>query len=154
MNAAGKTVFLYIHSMYKSISASGKNISVWLKESMVDIINDEQLSGLVTKMPEAATDELVSAIKKEYHDLFNKDFDVTDASMAVEIWGHVFAERFADAVKDIAPVKLVSSLAEKISAHCEVINIGKNDHDSNRIIWDWLAAFKPAIAAILLRSDD
>ena len=138
--------------MYKSINVRDKNISVRLKESMIDIINDKQLSDLVTEMPEAATDELVSAIKKEYHERFDKDFEVTDASMAVEIWGHVFAEKFADVVKNIAPVKLVDSLAEKISAHCKVINIGMKDHDNNRFIWDWLAAFKPAIAAILVAS--
>ena len=140
--------------MYRIISIRDKNISVRFQENRICIIGDADLVALVTEMPEAATDELVSAIKKEYHDLFNKDFDVTDASMAVEIWGHVFAERFADAVKDIAPVKLVNSLAQKISAHCEVINIGKKDHDNNRIIWDWLAAFKPAIAAIILKSGD
>ena len=140
--------------MFKSISARGKNISVRLKRNMVDIINDEQLLDLVTKMPEAATGELVSAIKKEYHNKFNKDFEVADASMAVEIWGHIYAEKFADALKDIAPVKLISSLAQKITAHCEVINIGKKDHDNNRFIWDWLSVFKPAIAAILLKGDD
>lgn len=102
-------------------------------------------------MPEAVTDELVLALKKEYHVRFNKDFGVTDASMAVEIWGHVFAEKFADTVKAIAPVKLVDELAEKISLHCEVINIGEKKHDRNRIVWDWLAAFKPALGAMLLR---
>jgi hypothetical protein len=35
--------------------------------------------------------------------------------------------------------------------HCKVINIGRKDHDNNRFIWDWLAAFKPIIAAMLLR---
>jgi len=32
-----------------------------------------------------------------------------------------------------------------------VINIGKKDNDNNRFVWDWLAAFKPVIAAMLLR---
>ena len=140
--------------MYKSISIRNKNISLSLYENRIGIISDGQLLSLVTEMPEAATDELVSAIKKEFHAQFNKDFDVSDASMAVEIWGHVFTEKFADTVKEIAPIKLVNSLAEKISSHCEVINIGRKDHDRNRIVWDLLAAFKPAIAAVLLSSDD
>jgi len=140
--------------MYKSISIRNKNVSVRFHERRIGIISDEQLLSVVTEMPEAATDELVSAIKKEFHAQFNKDFDVSDASMAVEIWGHVFTEKFADAVKEMVPVKLVNSLAEKISSHCEVINIGKKDHDRNRFVWDLLAAFKPAIAAMLLRSDD
>ncbi len=104
-------------------------------------------------MPETATDELVSAIKKEFRIQFNKEFDVADNSLAVEIWGHVFAEKFANAIKKIIPGKLTDSFAQKISLHCEEINIGKKDNDSNRIIWDWLAVFKPAIAAMLIKSD-
>jgi hypothetical protein len=82
-----------------------------------------------------------------------KEFGVTNASMSVEILGHVFAEKFANAVKTITQVKLVDDLAEKICSRCEVINIGEKDHDNNRFIWDWLAAFKPVIAAMLLRAE-
>ena len=138
--------------MYSSVSAKDKNISVQFHENMIDILSDNQLFELVTQMPEAATDELVSAIKKEYHIQFNRDYSVSDPSMAVEIWGHVFAEEFADAVKKITSVKLVDELAEKIAEHCEVINIGEKGHDYNRIVWDMLAPFKSEIAAALLKS--
>ena len=138
--------------MYRSINIRDKNIAVQLHENRIAIINDEQLHAVVTEMPETATDELVSAIKKEFLVQFNKDFEVTNASMAVEIWGHVFAEKFANAVKAITSVKLVDELAEKISLHCEVINIGEKNHDNNRFVWDWLASFKQIIGAILLRA--
>ena len=139
--------------MYRSISVKNKNISVQLHENSIAILSDEQLLSLITEMPEAATDELVLAIKKEFYAQFNREFDVTDASIAVEIWGHVFTEKFANAVKSITAIKLVDELAEKICAHCEVINIGEKDHDNNRFVWDWLAAFKPVIAAMLLRAE-
>ncbi len=145
--------FLYIHKMYRSINIRDKNISVQLRENSICIISDEQLLALVTEMPEAVTDELVLAIKREFCTQFNKEFGVTDASMAVEIWGYVFAEKFANAAKMIPPVKLVDELAEKICLRCEVINIGEKDHDNNRFVWDWLAAFKPVIAAMLLRAE-
>jgi hypothetical protein len=138
--------------MYKSISVRNKSISVQLHENGIAVRSDEELSAVITTMPEAATDELVAAIKKEFRTQFNKDFDVTDASMAVEIWGHVFAEKFANAVKAITKVKLVNDLAEKICSRCEVINIGSHEHDDNRFVWDWLAALKPVIAALLLRT--
>ena len=144
--------FLYIHKMYRSISVKTKNISVQLHENSIAILSDEQLLSLITEMPEAATDELVSAIKKEFYAQFNREFDVTDASIAVEIWGHVFTEKFANAVKSITAIKLVDELAEKISLHCEVINIGEKNHDNNRFVWDWLASFKQIIGAILLRA--
>lgn len=138
--------------MYTSISIRNKNISVQLQENRVCIISDENLAALVTEMPEAATDELVNLIKEKFHARFNKDLGIANASMAVEIWGHVFAEKFADAVKVITPLKFVNALAEKIYLHCEVINIGNKDHDRNRFVWDWLAAFKPALAAMLLKA--
>lgn len=137
--------------MVRTIRVGDKNISVRLHLNSIAIISDEQLLALITEMPEAATDELVSAIKKEFHAQFNKDFDVANASMAVEIWGHVFAEKFATAVKTITSIRFVDQLAEKICLHCEVINIGNKDHDNNRFVWDWLAAFKPIIAAMLFR---
>jgi hypothetical protein len=138
--------------MLKSISIRDKNIFVQLQETGIHIISDEQLLALVTEMPEAVTDELVLAIKREFRAQFNREFDVTDASMAVEIWGHIFAEKFANAVKVITPVTLVDELAEKICLRCKVINIGEKDHDNNRFVWDWLAAFKPVIASMLLRA--
>jgi hypothetical protein len=137
--------------MERSIPIKDKNISVRLRENSIAIISDDQLLSLITEMPEATTDELVSTIKREFHAHFNKDFQVASASMAVEIWGHVFAERFANSVKAITPVKIVDELLEKICVHCKVINIGEKDHDNNRFVWDWLAAFKPVIAAMLLR---
>ena len=138
--------------MYRSIAIRDKNISVQLHENSIAIFSDEQLLSLITEMPEAATDELVSAIKREFHAQFNRYFGVASASMAVEIWGHVFAERFANTVKAITPVKFVDELLEKIRVHCKVINIGEKDHDNNRFVWDWLASFKQIIGAILLRA--
>lgn len=138
--------------MDASLTIRDKNISVQFHENRIAIISDEQLHAVVTEMPEAATDELVSAIKKEFYVQFNKDFEVKDASMAVEIWGHVFAEKFANALKAITQIKLVDDLAEKISLHCEVINIGEKDHDNNRFVWDCIAPFKSLLAAMLLKA--
>jgi hypothetical protein len=151
MNDGSTKVFYTFTKMYRSISIRDKNISFQLRENSIAIINDGQLLALIAEMPEAATDELVSAIKGEFHAQFSREFGVTDDSMVVEIWGHVFAERFANAVKAITSVKLVDELAEKICMHCEVINIGRKDHDNNRFVWDWLAGFKPIIAAMLFR---
>lgn len=135
--------------MYRRINVRDKNISVRLQEDRIMVKSDDQLSELLTEMPEAATDELICLIKNEYHTQLNKNFDVEDASIAVEIWGHVYAEKFANAIRKIAPLKLADELAEKICSSCEVINIGTKDHDGNRFVWDWLATFKPAIARLL-----
>jgi hypothetical protein len=105
--------FFYIHKMYESIRTRNKNISVRLRENGIAILNDEELFALITEMPEAATDEFVFALKSEFYQRFNKDFGVANASIAVEIWGHVFADKFADAVKAITSCKIFEGLAEK-----------------------------------------
>jgi hypothetical protein len=130
-----------------------KNISVRLQKNSINILSDELLTALVTEMPEAATEELVAAIKSEFRERFKREFEVADASMAVEIWGHVFAGKFANAVKAIAHLKFVDELAEKICLHCEVINIGEKDHDSNRFFWDSIAPFKNILASLMLREE-
>lgn len=135
--------------MYSNINIQNSNISVLLHKNRIGIVNNDQLAALVSGIGNNTTEELVSAIKKEYSRLFNKEFNVSDDSIVVEIWGHIYADKFADAVKSISPIKLVDELADKISARCEMINIGEKGYDSNRFVWDLLAPLKSAIAAIL-----
>ena len=135
--------------MKKDITIRDKAITVLFHCNRIGIISNEALFELVKKLPEAAMEEFISAVKKEYYDNYNKDFNVSDDSIAVEIWGHIFAEQFADTIKSLTNIKLIDSLAERINTHCEIINIGEREHDNNRFVWDGLAAFKPAIRALL-----
>ena len=135
--------------MKKDIIIRDKTITVLFHRDRIGIISNDELFELIKKMPEAATEEFISAVKKEYYDHYNKDFNISDDSITVEIWGHIFADQFADAIKSLTNIKLIDNLAEKINAHCEVINIGERGHDNNRFLWDGLAAFKPAIKALL-----
>ena len=136
-------------NMKKDIIIRDKTITVLFHYNSIGIISNEGIFELVKKLPEDAMEEFISVVKKEYYDNYNKDFDVSDDSITIEIWGHVFAEQFADAIKSLTNIKLIDNLAEKINAHCAIINIGEREHDNNRFVWDGLAAFKPAIKALL-----
>ncbi len=70
--------------------------------------------------------------------------------MAVEIWAHVYAEKFAEAVKNFSSINFVDKIAEKILHHAEIIDIGEKGHDDNRFVWDSLAVFKSAICSCCL----
>jgi hypothetical protein len=135
--------------MHTSVSVRGKNIDTQLNLHAIRIWNNDELSNLLSTDPEAATDELTLCIQAEYVKLFDTAFKVSNASIAVEIWAHVYAEKFAEAVKSFSEIQFIDKLADKIIHHAEIIDIGEKGHDNNRFIWDGLAVFKSAIAALL-----
>ena len=125
-------------------------INVELKLYAIRIFNAHILQGLLKKNhAEAATEELIINIKREYQRLFSTEFKVSDASMTVEIWAHVYADKFAEALKNHSSINRIDKLAEKIIYHAEIIDIGEKGHDENRFFWNGLAPFKGVIAAVL-----
>lgn len=135
--------------MDEFIKVNGRSIRVQLKLHAIKIWNDETLSAILKMGAEESTRHLTNSIKIEYYKLFNSDFEVSNDSITVEIWAHVYAEKFAEAVKNFSSLKLVDAFADKILEHAEIIDIGEKGHDDNRFIWDGLAPFKSTIANVL-----
>ena len=132
-----------------AIPLCGQHIQVDFALNALRIINDNSLQELLVKGGKAATDELVSGIKKQYFQLFNIEFKVSDASMSVEIWAHVFADKFAESIKRISSINFIDKIAEIIIRHTEIIDMGEKGHDENRFVWDALAPFKAQISGLL-----
>ncbi|MEP6465224.1 MAG: hypothetical protein ABJB05_02915 [Parafilimonas sp.] len=135
--------------MNTSINIRNKTVDINMEEHIIHITNNNSLVSLLADDTEVITDELVLAIKKTYHDIFNTELDVSDKSIAVEIWGHIYAEKFADAVESLTSINFIDKLAEKIIHHCKIIDIGEPGYDNNRFVWNGLAPFKSAIANLL-----
>lgn len=135
--------------MNLSFSVKNHIISLQFQPHAIKIFNDDALSGLLMADAESSTEELIKNIKTEYFKLFADEFKVSNASIAVEIWAHVYAEKFAEAVKNFSSINFVDKVADKILQHAEIIDIGEQEHDDNRIVWDGLAVFKSAIAGLL-----
>jgi hypothetical protein len=135
--------------MNTTINVRGDAISIDMKEHIIRIKNNDALTNLLACDTEAVTDELVLEIKKQYQTLFNKDFNVADKSIAVEIWAHVYIEKFADAVATLTSINFIDTLAEKIIERCEIIDIGESGYDDNRFVWDNLTYLKSTIAKLL-----
>ncbi len=127
------------------IPVCNQNITVRFLQHAIKIYNDAQLTALLQHNIQASTNELILLIKKKYFELFNVDFKVSNASMAIEIWAHVYMQNFAEAVKSWSPVKLINKLMKRIIYHCQEVDIGERGHDDNRFVWNWLAVFKPLI---------
>lgn len=135
--------------MDKTISVLGKNIQLTFTQHKIKLVNDNELESLIATNPETSTEALVTAIKNDYKQTIGKDIDISNASMAVEIWGHVYAENFFTAIQAIPMLGFLDGLADKLKGHCEVIDMGESGHDSNRFVWDGLSSFKSSIAKLL-----
>jgi hypothetical protein len=132
-----------------SVLIQDKAIGLQLNLHAIKIFNSDAFSAILAKNAEAATEQVITSIKNEYFKLFNVDFEVSGDSMAVEIWAHIYAEKFAEAVKNFSSINFIDKIADKILHHAEVIDIGETGHDDNRFVWDALAVFKSAIAGLL-----
>ena len=135
--------------MTTTITINGEEIKVELDAHIIRITNDDQLSTLLAHKTETVTLNLVNAIKEAYKNLYKQELDISDASMCVEIWGHVYTDKFAEAIKSISSLDFIDKLAEKIIERCEVIDIGESSRDGNRFFWNALVPLKSAIAALL-----
>ncbi|KAA5534937.1 hypothetical protein F0919_10080 [Taibaiella lutea] len=127
----------------------GNSIKVELEQGVIHISNDKELWGLLNEQTEASTDDFVDLLKKEYQRLFHVPLDISDASLAVEIWGHVYFEYFALIFEKMLNMNLIKKVTHKITDYCEMIDCGESEKDSNRFFWNMLAPFKKQIAAML-----
>ena len=131
------------------ITVRNYNINIQFDEYIIHVANNDSLTNLLAHDTEAVTNELITSIKAEYLKQFNRQFDVSDASLAVEIWAHVYAEKFADIVKAHSSISLIDALMKKIIDRCEIIDIGESGHDDNRFAWNAVAPLKSTIARFL-----
>lgn len=135
--------------MKEIICINNKNITVKFKEHSLHVFADAELISLLSQKTEVVTDELVEAILLKYHSLFNTDFTVSRKSLAVEIRGHVYADKLMIAIQSIAIFGFLKRLIERFKKRFEKIDIGEKGHDYNRFLWDFLSKFKTRIAKFL-----
>lgn len=131
------------------IVLEGRAVVVAYTEQSVHIRNDAVLEQLLAVETETVTDQLVAALKSRFRDLYGRELDITDNSLAVEIWGHLYTGQLAEALEELLPLLPVTAITTKVLEYCEVIDCGISGHDSNRALWDLLAPFKSGIAGWL-----
>lgn len=139
--------------MKEILTIQGYDIKVIINEHSLHIDNDEALKKLLRADLKGNTDLLVQSLNDHFLQRNKKAFDVAPDSIAVEIWGHVYAEYFALYVKRLLDMKLIDGLLEKVFQICEVIDCGEKGYDHNRKLWDMLAPFKATIAGWLSDND-
>lgn len=114
-------------------------------------MNDDELKALLNHDLITETAHLVREMKKVHHAAYGIPLQITDRSIEMEIWGHLYCEYiFYDIYRRI-PWKPLGRLYRFVKYHCTVIDIGESSRDSNRFVWDLLSVGRKLIAMLLKR---
>lgn len=122
---------------------------VTFDDRVIRIREHETLQRFLSHDIEARSEVLVNQIKLDYAKLNNKDLNIENDSIIVEIWGHVYASYFARAMKNLIDLQLIENAADFIIKRSDTIDCGENEVDSNRKFWDVLSNFKGVILTFL-----
>lgn len=86
--------------------------------------------------------ELARMMKDAYKKEMGKEIAISDKSLAIEILGHVYCDKFSSMLKMLPVPKdmkmELSKIASNIKSHTDIIDCGEKSVDSNRWIWDKL----------------
>lgn len=128
--------------MEEMIRIGEQNIRVAFDEHAVHITNEESLQNLLEAGGAAAIETLVQTVKQQFRQLWKRELDISDDSLAVEIWGHVYCGHLAETLDNLVSLQLITKLTDKVIGYCAVIDCGESGNDNNRLFWDMLAPFK------------
>lgn len=129
----------------KTYHLNGCELHVRFLEKLISIEKPEELNKYLASDIQYRTQTLASFIKSDYFKFFDKELKITEKSIIVEIWGHVFVSHIAKRFKTIIPIYPAKRFADFIIKRCNKIDCGERSIDSNRFVWDLLSAFKPFI---------
>jgi hypothetical protein len=135
--------------MEKTYDLVGCKVEVSYKLKLVQIAGSKQLLLFLNENLNANTVKLVKLIKADYLALLGKPLKITNRSLMVEIWGHLYASHFANALNELVNLKLVADFTSIVINRSDTIDCGEADIDSNRRFWDTLSKFNKVIIKLL-----
>lgn len=125
----------------KIIKVNDQEISYFLSEKAIHIDNNEALKSAILK-PQAST-QIAEKILDDHKQHYHVVLPISPVSLAAEIYGHVFPEKMAEAMKKIPmPDKLEQTL-DLVLEKTDIIDAGHESIDGNRKIWDAIAKIVP-----------
>ena len=92
---------------------------------------------------------LVKQIKKDYLIRIGQHLKITNESLMVEIWGHLYASKVANAVNNLIKLKIIENIANLVIERSDTIDCGEASLDSNRKFCDVLSKFNAIIIKFL-----
>ncbi|MFS0781114.1 hypothetical protein [Bacillus sp. 1P06AnD] len=122
---------------WAEIRIKGERIQYFLSEHAIHIINDAPLVRTILKHDGAM--DIAVQTKKKFHSQYGREIAISDYSVALEIYGHVFPDKMASFLKQYPLPEFLQAPLDFILKHTDIIDIGESEKDIDRKIWDTLA---------------
>ncbi|MBC7616444.1 MAG: hypothetical protein H7202_10295 [Pedobacter sp.] len=111
---------------------NGYKVEVRFEPKLIRVMSTPELLVFLRNDLNKHTIRLVKLIKADYLILIGTPLKITNASLMVEIWGHLYASKFAKLLERMVRFKII----EKIKERSDTIDCGETGIDSNRKFWD------------------
>ena len=116
-------------------------VTYFLSDKAVHIYNNEELKSII-KNPKKAI-SLARKLKENYYKQYGFELSVTELSMAIEIYGHIYPEKIASALKAIPIPDFIEDKIDNLLEKTDIIDSGEESIDRNRKIWDAITKIIP-----------
>ena len=123
------------------VEVDGVSVEYFFSEKVVHIVNDEKLKSIITH-PKTAL-KLARKLKAGYQKKYGKELSVSDVSLAIEIYGHLYPEKIASTLKAMPLPDFVNHALDDLLKKTDIIDSGEDSIDRNRIVWDAIAKVIP-----------
>jgi hypothetical protein len=135
--------------MEKQYDLNDCKVVVLFEDKLVRVIGSKQLLTFLAADLEKHSMILVKLIKADYLKIKGKRLKITNKSLIVEIWGHLYASHFANALKQLVKLKIIADFSAFVIKRSEIIDCGEAEIDTNRKFWDVLSNFNSVIREFL-----
>lgn len=144
-----KCLIYSISIMNKIYKLDNCSIKVSVEEGIIRLKSDKDLWVYLDIDVVPQTIKLIRLIKTDYKTEFGKPLKITDQSLMVEIWAHVYCDYFGLLIHRNTKIKWIQDIVLKGIERAEIIDCGERKLDSNRWVWDFLSNFKKPISWFL-----
>lgn len=124
-----------------TVTVEGVSIKYFLSEKTVHIDNNDSLKSVIPN-PKAAI-QLARQLKANYYKKYGSELSVSELSMAIEIYGHIYPEKIANVIKTLPLPDFIDKAMDELISKTDIIDSGEESIDQNRKIWDAIAKVIP-----------
>ena len=135
--------------MEQEYDLDGCKVVVQFEPKIIRVLGSKQLLAFLGADLNTNTLKLVKLIKADYLKLIDNPLKITNASLMVEIWGHLYASKFAIAINELINHSIIENMTQRVTNRSDTIDCGEADVDRNRTFWDVAAKFKNMIVKFL-----
>ncbi|MDN3585794.1 hypothetical protein QWY86_03890 [Pedobacter aquatilis] len=135
--------------MDKFYEIDNYRIKVSLDDGLIRLKSDKALWLYLDGGSISQTLKLVRFIKTDYEATFEKQLNISDNSLTVEIWAHVYSHYFGLLLNKYNNIKWLKKILLKGIERAEIIDCGEKYKDTNRWFWDLISGLKRQISWFL-----